>query len=82
VVRTSRRPSDTERAVYVPVYTLHEMNQEIRKPTPIIICSGCGHEIPAPKGDAAIQCRDCGRKMQVKSISPTAEATRANPTEE
>jgi DNA-directed RNA polymerase subunit RPC12/RpoP len=44
---------------------------------PVIICSGCGHDIPAPRGSALIQCRDCGRKMQVKAISPAAQSTRA-----
>jgi LSD1 subclass zinc finger protein len=62
---------------YVPVYTLHEMQQELRQPVPVIICTGCHHPIPAPRGSAAIQCRDCGKKMQVVSISPTAEANRA-----
>jgi DNA-directed RNA polymerase subunit RPC12/RpoP len=64
---------------YVPVYTLHEMQQETGEAAavPVIICSGCGHDIPAPRGSALIQCRDCGRKMQVKAISPAAQSTRA-----
>jgi LSD1 subclass zinc finger protein len=64
---------------YVPVYTLHEMLEQTgQKPdVPVVICSGCSHPIPAPRGSALIQCRDCGKKMQVKSISPAAQSTRA-----
>lgn len=64
---------------YVPVYTLHEMHVEtghIPK-VPVILCSGCSHPIPAPNGDAEIQCRDCGRKMHIRSIRPAAQASRA-----
>ena len=66
---------------YIPVHTLHEMLVETGQigQAPVIICSGCEHPIPAPRGAAMIQCRDCGRKMQVKSIHPATQATRVNP---
>jgi LSD1 subclass zinc finger protein len=64
---------------YVPVYTLHEMLEETgQKPdVPVVICSGCAHPITAPRGSALIQCRDCGKKMQIHSISPVAQTSRA-----
>jgi LSD1 subclass zinc finger protein len=66
---------------YIPVYTLHEMRQmvapEEMPQQPVIICTGCAHEIPAPRGAARVQCRDCGKRMQVVSISPAQQATRA-----
>jgi LSD1 subclass zinc finger protein len=61
----------------VPVFTLHDMHLETNNPVPVIICTGCQHPIPAPRGSAAIQCRDCGKKMQIVSISPANQATRA-----
>ena len=72
------RPSSNGGAAYVPVYTLHEMRQETNGAVPVIICTGCGHPIPAPRGSARIQCRDCGKKMQIQSITPAASSDRAN----
>ena len=81
---TTRRPSSAAGVAYVPVYTLHEMMLALRErgepetaPMPVVICSGCGHPIPAPRGSAGIQCRDCGKRMQVVSISPATQASRA-----
>jgi predicted RNA-binding Zn-ribbon protein involved in translation (DUF1610 family) len=64
---------------YVPVYTLHDMKLETEQApqVPVIVCTGCGHDIPAPNGGAAIQCRDCGKKMQIVSIRPAAQTNRA-----
>jgi hypothetical protein len=64
---------------YVPVYTLHDMKTETGDipNIPVVICTGCSHPIPAPRGSAALQCRDCGKKMQIVSISPAAQASRA-----
>jgi predicted RNA-binding Zn-ribbon protein involved in translation (DUF1610 family) len=45
---------------------------------PVIVCTGCGHPIPAPNGRAQIQCRDCGKKMQIVSITPAVSSDRAN----
>ena len=66
-------------ASYVPVFTLHDMKLETGEipQVPVILCTGCGHEIPAPNGSAHLQCRDCGRKMQIKSISPATQTSRA-----
>lgn len=85
-----RRPPSRRGVAYVPVYTLHEMREELRNmgnteqipQVPVIICSGCGHEITAPKGSAAIQCRDCGKKMQVVSVGPALQSSQANPEKE
>jgi LSD1 subclass zinc finger protein len=66
-----------KQATYVPVYTLHEMNQELRRPVPVIVCTGCAHPIPAPRGSAPIQCRDCGKKMQIVNIRPSGDNSRA-----
>lgn len=64
---------------YVPVYTLHDMKQETGEipEIPVIVCTGCGHPIPAPKGSAALQCRDCGKRMNIVSIRPAAQRTQA-----
>ena len=64
---------------YVPVYTLHDMKQETGEisAVPVVICSGCQHPIPAPRGSAKIQCRDCGRKMNIVGITPTGDRGRA-----
>ncbi len=63
---------------YVPVYTLHEMHVETGQipKLPVIICTGCAHPIPAPRGSAALQCRDCGKKMKIVSIGPAGETGR------
>jgi len=76
---THRRPSEPVGAVYVPVHTLHDMAVETGKipQIPVIVCTGCGHPIPAPNGSAAIQCRDCGKKMQIVSIQPVNQTDRA-----
>lgn len=64
---------------YVPVFTLHEMHMETGRipEIPVVICTGCQHPIPSPRGAAAIQCRDCGKRMQIVSISPAAQTERA-----
>lgn len=72
---TYRRPV-ARRSPYVPVYTLHDMRMETNKPVPVIVCTGCQHPIKAPRGDAAIQCRDCGKKMKIVSIGAAGEIGR------
>ena len=66
---------------FVPVYTLHDMKQETGEisAVPVVICSGCQHPIPSPRGSARIQCRDCGKKMHIVGIRPAMTSDQATP---